>query len=93
MNFVFGTLIGIVAACFTSFSFLPQVRKMWIRKSSSDVSHITMYQMAVGCTLWLIYGIYKVDFVMIMANVVMISLLTIALVLYYRYSLKTNADN
>ena len=89
MNFIFGTLIGIIAACLTSFSYMPQVRKMWLRKSVNDVSPTTIYQLGIGCVLWLIYGIYRIDFVIIAANIVMISFLTTALALYYRYRIKS----
>jgi MtN3 and saliva related transmembrane protein len=88
MSFILGTLIGIIAACFTSFSYLPQVMKMWSRKSSSDVSPATIYQLGIGCVLWLAYGIFRIDFVMISANIVMISFLVMALTLYYRYRVK-----
>jgi MtN3 and saliva related transmembrane protein len=88
MDFSFWTIVGIVAACFTSFSYVPQIRKMWRRKSVDDVSVVTIYQMAVGCLLWLIYGISLTDFVIISSNVVVTVILTTALVLYYRYKTK-----
>jgi MtN3 and saliva related transmembrane protein len=88
LNFILGTLIGTIAACFTSFSYLPQVIKMWRRKSVSDVSTTTIYQLGIGCVLWLTYGIYRIDAIMIAANLVMISFLVISLALYYRYRVK-----
>jgi|WetSurMetagenome_2_1015567.scaffolds.fasta_scaffold960185_1 MtN3 and saliva related transmembrane protein len=93
MSFILGTLIGIVAACFTSFSYLPQVIKMARRKSVSDVSTTTIYQLGIGCALWLTYGIYRIDFVMIAANVVMISFLVMSLLLYYKYRVKEKVDS
>jgi MtN3 and saliva related transmembrane protein len=88
MDFSFGTVIGIVAALLTSFSYVPQVRKMWLRKSVGDVSNITIFQMSLGCLLWLTYGISRTDFIIIGANVVAIFTLVIGIVLYYRYRVK-----
>jgi len=90
MVFSLWTIVGIVAALFTSFSYVPQVRKMWVRKSVEDVSHITIYQMGIGCLLWLIYGISLTDFVIIGSNVVAELIIGTALVLYYRYRVKVN---
>jgi MtN3 and saliva related transmembrane protein len=88
MEFSFWTIIGIVAALLTSFSYVPQVRKMWRTKSVSDVSSTTIFQMGLGCLLWLVYGISRTDFIIISANVVAIVTLVIAVVLYYRYRVK-----
>ena len=88
MTFSIWTVIGIIAALLTSFSYVPQVRKMWRRKSVGDVSNITIFQMSLGCILWLIYGISRTDFIIICANVVAIVTLIIGVVLYYRYRVK-----
>ena len=79
------TIIGIAAALLTSFSFVPQVRKMWRRRSVGDVSHVTMFQLMAGNSLWFIYGIARHDAIIIGANVVAIATLIAGLVLYYRY--------
>jgi MtN3 and saliva related transmembrane protein len=88
MEFSFWTIIGILAALLTSFSYVPQVRKMWRRRSAKDVSNVTIFQMGLGCILWLIYGISLTDFVIIGANVVALITLVIGVVLYYRYRVK-----
>jgi MtN3 and saliva related transmembrane protein len=88
MDLTVWTIIGIIAALLTSFSFVPQVRKMWLRKSAKDVSNLTMFQLLIGCTLWLVYGISRQDPVIIGANVVGVATLAIALILYYRYHVK-----
>ena len=88
MEFSVGTAVGIVASCFTSFSYVPQVRKMWRRKSVEDVSQTTMYQMIIGCLLWEAYGIYKVDWIIIAANIIAIVILGAALALFYKFRVK-----
>jgi MtN3 and saliva related transmembrane protein len=86
MHFTVWTIIGIIAALLTSFSFVPQVRKMWQHRSAKDVSHVTMFQLMAGCALWLVYGISRQDPVIIGANVVAIGTLLVGLALYYRYN-------
>jgi MtN3 and saliva related transmembrane protein len=90
MHFTVWTIIGIIAALLTSFSFVPQVRKMWRRRSAKDVSHVTMFQLMAGCALWLVYGISRQDPVIIGANVVAIGTLLVGLSLYYRYNGRGN---
>jgi MtN3 and saliva related transmembrane protein len=79
------TMVGIAAAALTSFSFIPQVRKMQRRRSVGDVSNVTMFQMMAGNTLWFVYGIARRDAVIIGANIIAITILIIGLTLYYRY--------
>jgi len=88
MNDYILTIIGVAAAALTSFSFLPQVNKMWRRKSARDVSNITMFQLTVGNGLWLTYGVGRHDAVIIGANIIAISILIVGIVLYYRYHVK-----
>jgi MtN3 and saliva related transmembrane protein len=78
-------IIGVVAAVFTSFGFVPQVRKMWRRRSARDVSHVTLFQMMAGNSLWLTYGLARHDIIIVMANVVAITVLILGVVLYYRF--------
>lgn len=88
MDFSIWTIVGIIAALLTSFAFVPQVRKMWRRRSAKDVSNITMFQLMFGCALWLVYGVSRHDPVIIGANFVGIAILVAGLVLYYRYRVK-----
>ncbi len=85
------TIIGLVAASLTSFSFLPQVKKMLRRRTVGDLSILTILQMTFGNLLWLTYGIGRRDFVIISANVVAISILLFGIMLYYRYREKKTA--
>jgi MtN3 and saliva related transmembrane protein len=88
MNSIVWTIVGTAAAVLTSFSFVPQVRKIWRRRSVSDVSNITMIQLTIGNTLWLVYGIARRDPVIIGANIIAITILIIGLMLYYRFRVK-----
>ena len=81
-------MVGIVAASLTSFGFVPQVRKMWVTKQVKDVSPATMFQLGIGNSLWLLYGVYRNDWVIIGANIIAISIFIVGLYLFYQYRVK-----
>ncbi len=65
------TVIGLVAATFTTISLFPQLVKSWKsrRKAAGDNALVTYSMLfCVGIFLWLIYGIFKADLPMIVAN-------------------------
>ena len=82
---MFWQLIGVVAACLTSFAYIPQVLKMSITKSAKDVSLITLLQLSLGSGFWIPYGIQRQDNLFILENVVTFLTLVSALFLYYKY--------
>ncbi len=78
-------IMGMVAAVLTTASFVPQVRKTWIEKSTKDIS-LTMYlAMFLGVVLWLVYGVYYESIPMILANFITAVLLLIMIVLKLKY--------
>lgn len=93
---MFFTVIGVAAAILTTFSFIPQIIKVYRNKSAKDVSLLTLLQLSGGVFLWVIYGIYRSDPIIIAANsITLISLITL-LFLWYRYARienKANAGN
>lgn len=61
-------MIGFVAACLTTFGFVPQVVKIFQTKDTSAIS-LGMYSMTVtGIGLWLIHGLMIGDLPLILAN-------------------------
>lgn len=62
------TMIGFIAAILTTFSFLPQVLKVWKTRSAKDVSLGMYLILSIGVALWLIYGIFIVSWPMILSN-------------------------
>lgn len=81
----FTTIIGIVAGTMTTASFLPQVIKTWKTKSARDLS-LGMYLIfCIGVTLWLIYGIIKMDIPIIASNVVTLTLAVMLLIMKLSY--------
>jgi len=82
----FYEIIGLLAACITTASFLPQVFKTYKTKDTSGLS-LTMYiAFFIGIILWLIYGIQLNSLPMILANVItaMLSLFLIIMKLKYK---------
>jgi len=84
------TIIGVGAAVLTMFSFIPQIIKVLKNKSAKDVSLITLLQLSSGVTLWIVYGIYLRDGVIIIANSVTLVTLLILLYLYFNYRRRTS---
>jgi MtN3 and saliva related transmembrane protein len=82
---MFWTIIGAIAATLTMFSFLPQIAKSVRTKSVKDVSPITLFQLTSGVFLWIIYGIFRRDPVIIVANIVSLITLVILIFLYFKY--------
>jgi MtN3 and saliva related transmembrane protein len=79
------TLIGLGAATLTTASFLPQVIKAWRSRSTHDVSLGMFSLMAMGNSLWLIYGVLIADLPLVAANVITLGLSGTILALKLRY--------
>jgi MtN3 and saliva related transmembrane protein len=79
------TLIGSLAAALTMFAFFPQIFKVIKTKSTKDISLTTLVQLALGVSLWIIYGIHLKDIIIITANGVTLMSLTVLLYLYFYY--------
>ena len=91
MEFTTWSILGLVAACLTSFAYLPQVRKMWLTKSVRDVSLIALLQFIAGCALWFVYGVARKDPVIVLANATAMLVLVTGLILFLRYRVKDEA--
>jgi len=68
------------------FAFLPQIVKVLRTKSAKDVSIVTLIQLSLGVSLWIIYGIYLRDAIIISANGVTLLSMLILLRLYWRFT-------
>ena len=70
MNNLQVEIIGLIAASFTTFAFVPQVFKIWKNSNASGVS-ISMYViMLIGICIWLYYGFLIKSLAVIIANLV-----------------------
>lgn len=77
--------IGSTAALCTTVSFVPQLVRVWRRKSARDISvaMFLLFSFGVGC--WLVYGIGVKSRPIIAANAVTLALSIAILVLKFRY--------
>jgi MtN3 and saliva related transmembrane protein len=67
-------ILGLVATCFTTSSFVPQVWRTWKTRDVSGISLASYAVITVGLALWLIYGYVRGDLPLIVANTVMVVL-------------------
>ena len=78
-------LIGSIAASATTISFLPQLFRVWQRKSARDISLSMFLLFSFGLVCWLVYGIGIGSLPIIAANVVTLALALAILALKLRY--------
>ena len=86
MNSVQIEIVGLIAASFTTFAFVPQVFKIWKNRNISGVS-ISMYViMLIGISIWLLYGFLIKSLAVIVANIVtgLLQLFIVTLILISR---------
>jgi MtN3 and saliva related transmembrane protein len=76
------TVVGSVAAFFTTLSYAPQLYKCWQTGSAGDLSLKMFGILATGVALWTVYGFLKSDYVIIAANAV--SLVLLAGILFFK---------
>ena len=67
-------LLGLVATCFTTSSFVPQVWRTWKTRDMSGISLPTYVIITIGLALWLVYGWLRGDMPLMVANAVMVVL-------------------
>ncbi len=66
--------LGLIATCFTTSSFAPQVWRTWKTKDVSGISLPTYMILTFGLALWLMYGWLKGDLPLVVASSVMVVL-------------------
>lgn len=81
--------IGSMAAVCTTVSFVPQLIRVWRRKSARDISLTMFLLFSFGVAGWLMYGIGIGSRPVIAANAAALVLSVAILVLKVRYDKKT----
>ncbi|MFH1445572.1 MAG: SemiSWEET transporter [Nanoarchaeota archaeon] len=84
-----GYLIGYIGATLTTFSYVAQLTKSLKTKSTGDLSLIMYIMVIEGCTLWLVYGILVMNWVIIGANSVSLLIISSILYLIVKYNNQT----
>lgn len=81
--------IGSLAALLSMLGFIPQIIKILKTKFVRDISFVMLVQTSIGASLWILYGIHISDPIVIVANVVSLTSLIIAILLYIKYRSNT----
>ncbi|MAZ33729.1 MULTISPECIES: SemiSWEET transporter [Thalassospira] len=64
----FETVLGLLAGSLTTIAFLPQVIRTWRTRSTADISLVMFLILCTGIALWLVYGLIRGDWPVIIAN-------------------------
>ncbi|TBR18890.1 MAG: hypothetical protein EPO57_05510 [Chitinophagaceae bacterium] len=78
-------ILGYSASAVTVFTFLPQVLKTWKEKSAKDVSLMMFVIAFINEIMWIAYGVWIDNMVIIITNVLMIIMCSIMILLKLRY--------
>ena len=84
------TLIGTLAACLTTGSFLPQAIKTIRSRDTRSISLLMYLAFTSGVLLWLIYGVLIHDLPVIVANAFTLAFSAIILTYKLRESVRQN---
>ena len=79
-------IIGTAATIFTIWSTIPQILKAIRTRKMDDVSIWLILSLLIGLSLWIVYGIFKNDVVIIGGNLPGIILNIILLILKRKFS-------
>ena len=77
--------IGSIAAFCTTVSFVPQLIRVWQRKSARDISLTMFLLFSFGVACWLLYGLGLASRPIIAANAATLALAIAILALKLRY--------
>lgn len=67
---MFVEIIGFVAATLTTVSQVPQALRIMKTHHTKDISFATYTVLGLGVFLWVIYGLYVKDIIIIFANII-----------------------
>lgn len=78
-------MLGIVAGTIVLSGFIPQIYRGWKTKRLDDLSYFMMGFIGLGMFLWVIYGFFRNDMVIILVNAVGVLLNLILIVMKFYY--------
>ena len=62
------TIVGLAASICTGTSMLPQLVKLIKSKKADDISYAMLGILMAGLALWVVYGVMKEDYIIIVSN-------------------------
>lgn len=78
-------IIGLVAASFTTFAFLPQSIRAIKTKHTKDISLPMLIMLEIGVIIWIIYGSMISDIPLLAANTISFIFVSITLALKIKH--------
>lgn len=82
--------IGFLAGIITTFSYAPQVYKVWKSRSTKDLSQLMNISLFIGLSMWLYYGFQTNSGPLILSNI--ISLLELSAIIIMKYKFDKDAS-
>lgn len=79
-------IIGSTAGILTAISMLPQLIKIIKDKQAKEVSVLMLIVLMSGLALWVVYGVYRDDWPLIITNSFSFSLNLLVLIFRVKYS-------
>jgi len=82
------TVIGTIAGILTSVSMIPQLIKVLKEKDVENLSWGMIAVLLTGVSLWVVYGIMKTEWPIILSNGFSVLVNTTLLIYYFKYKNK-----
>ncbi len=79
-------MIGMIAAVLTTSSFIPQIFKAYRSKRLDDLSPYLMLLFIAGASMWFIYGVFKADIIIVVANMLALAFNSTLLIMKVVYA-------
>lgn len=92
LRFGVSGIVGSVAAVFTTISLIPQLVRIWERRSAEDVSLGMFLLFSLGVFLWFIYGILIHSSPVVTANGISLLFSLTILILKLRFDRKEDPE-
>lgn len=77
--------VGYIAGALCTISFVPQILHIYRRRSARDLSLAMFLTFWCGVFLWLVYGLIKMDWPIILANLITFALASMILYLKFHF--------
>jgi MtN3 and saliva related transmembrane protein len=87
------TLVGLIAGCLSTYSYLPQVQKVWREGDAEAISKRMFAIRAGGLVLWSIYGVAAGSLPVVLFSLVSLALSITLLVLKLRHAAGQHAPH
>ncbi|MBZ4034952.1 SemiSWEET transporter [Flavobacterium sp. 17A] len=83
MNYI--DIIGLTAGTCITLSTIPQILKVWKTKKVKEISLKMFATLTFGIVMWIVYGILKNDFPIIITNSIslVLNLIMVYFIIYY----------